>query len=480
MNKVLVTTLALIIPIMINAQSKYSLFEIIELAQTQSPAYKQTETRKENRYWQYRRFRSNYNPQLGLFGRIPAYNRDFLSNRQDDGSIQFQNREQFNSFLNLGLEQPLVWTGGAVSINTNLNQFQDLNTELTRWSSTLVNVQLTQPIFGFNDLKWDKKTEPLRYEESKREYVESMELISRQAVDRYFNYLDAQIRLEIAEFNLANNDTIYNIQQGRYNIGSEGKEKLLQVELQLLRSKQDVEKARLDMQLTRLALSSFIARNNNEDYTLGLPENIPLFDVNVEEALQYAKDNRADFIAFERRRIEAEREVARAKKNRFQTDLTASFGLNGADNTFGSAYQDPVNQQRFNIQLDVPILTWGRNEASVQTALANKKLADYTIQQELQNFEQEIITLVSRITVLRDQIAISQKSNEVAQERYEVAQNRYLIGKVNITDLNLALEQKDEAVRSYVQSLKEFWIAFFDLRRLTLYDFENKELLYVD
>ncbi|MEX2336235.1 MAG: TolC family protein, partial [Fulvivirga sp.] len=70
------------------------------------------------------------------------------------------------------------------------------------------------------------------------------------------------------------------------------------------------------------------------------------------------------------------------------------------------------------------------------------------------------------------------KSDEVAQERYNVAQNRYLIGKIDITNLNIALEEKDEAKTSYIQALRSFWTAYYNLRRLTLYDFVTDALLY--
>ncbi|MEJ2003470.1 MAG: TolC family protein, partial [Cyclobacteriaceae bacterium] len=301
----------------ISAQTRYfTLEEIIQRAKAQSPAAKQAETRRENRYWQYRLFRSNYNPQLRLNGNAPDYNRDFFSNRQDDGTIVFQGREQINSFVNLGIEQPIPWTGGNVSVNTNLSHFKDFERDLTQFNTTLVNIRLYQPLFGFNDLKWDKRTEPLRFEESRREYVETMEFISRQATERFFTFLDAQINLQIAQFNLANNDTIYKIEMGRYNIGTTSKDKLLQVELQLLRSQQDVAQARLDLETARLDLRTFIGLNEDVDIELILPTDIPQFEVAFPEALQYAKDNRSDFLQFERRRIEAEREVAQARSQR--------------------------------------------------------------------------------------------------------------------------------------------------------------------
>jgi hypothetical protein len=59
----------------------------------------QAETRKENRYWQYRLYRSNYRLQLWLNGDLPDYNRDFFLNRLDDGTIRFQEREQTTGTL---------------------------------------------------------------------------------------------------------------------------------------------------------------------------------------------------------------------------------------------------------------------------------------------------------------------------------------------------------------------------------------------
>jgi outer membrane protein TolC len=115
----------------------------------------------------------------------------------------------------------------------------------------------------------------------------------------------------------------------------------------------------------------------------------------------------------------------------------------------------------------------------METALANKKLRDYEIEQSRIIFEQEIITKVRQFEMMRLQIEITRKSDQVAQERYNVAQNRYLIGKIDITNLNIALTEKDQAKRAYLDALKSFWTAYYDLRRLTLYDFASQKLLYV-
>lgn len=462
----------------VSAQTTYNLSQVIEMAKQQSPFSKQAETRKENRYWQFRFYKSNYNPQLRLSGNLPDYNQDYVQNRLDDGTIAFQQREQTTGSANLGLSQPIFFTGGNLSVNSSLNRYDDFLYDIESYNTTVVNIQLNQPLFGFNALRWDRKTEPLRYEESRREYVEEMELISREATDRFFSVLDAQINLQIAQFNLANNDTIYKIEQGRYNIGTTTKDKLLQAELQLLRSRQDVTSAKINLQNAKLDLRSYIGLQT-EDFTLLLPEEIPqMSHLSVEQAVQRAKDNRADYIAFTRRKIEAEREVAEARGQRFQANLSASFGLNKQASTLDQSYDDPLQQQRVNVSFNVPVLDWGRNRAMMKTAHANKRLNDYVIAQDEVNFEQEIITQVRQFDVLLSQIEITKKSDEVAQERYMVSQNRYLIGKIDITNLNIALTEKDEAKRSYLTALRSFWTSYFGLRGLTLYDFSTNQLLY--
>lgn len=457
----------------------FSISDIIDRAKQQSPFSKQAETQKETSYWQYRSYRTNYNPQLRLNGNIPTYTNFVSPVRQPDGSLLYLPVNQTNPNLNFGLQQPIALTGGTISANTGYNFFNNITTGENQWSGTIMNVQLTQPVFAYNPLKWDKRTRPIQYEESKRIYAERLEGISRDAVSFFFDVLQQQVNEQIARYNLANNDTINKIEQGRYNIGTTSQDKLLQVELQLLNSRRDVAQAQLDLETARLQLRIYLGLKDGDDFELILPEEVPQFKVSIDEALEYGRLNRADYIAFERRRIEAESEVAAAKGQRYQTTISASYGLNNVGASVSDLYANPSKQQIANVSFNVPIVDWGRRKAMMQTAYANKKLTDYVIAQDMVNFEQEIITLVRQFEMLRLQIEITKKSDQVAQERYTVAQNRYLIGKIDITNLNIALTEKDTAKRGYLLALKSFWSSYYNLRRLTLFDFANQRPLYL-
>lgn len=464
------------------AQESFTIQDVILRAKAQSPFSKQAETRRENRYWAFRSYKTNFNPQLVLQGTLPSYSKSVNPVLQDDGTYKYIPVEQTFNNVRLGLLQPIFLTGATISANTSLNYFKDYSGEAgEQWSGSVMNIGLEQPLFAFNPLKWERKIQPLLYEESKRDYVEQMELISQQSVERFFNVLQEQVNLQIAQFNLANNDTIYKIEQGRYNIGTTSQDKLLQVELQLLRSRQAVGQANLNLQTARLELRTYLGLRDTDAFpSLIMPEEVPLFDLSIEEAISYAKKNRAQFISFERQRLQAERDLAQARGNRFQTSVSAAYGLNNNGIVLSDVYDNPLQQQQVNVTFSIPVLNWGRNKAMMKTAIANKKLTDYVIEQNEITFEQDIMTLVRQFELLRLQIEITKKSDEVASQRYNVAQNRYLIGKIDITNLNIALDEKDQAKRSYIEALKSFWSSYYNLRRLTLYDFSSKTLLYVE
>jgi outer membrane protein TolC len=463
------------------AQTAYSLDEVIKLAREQSPYSKQAQTQKENSHWQYIYYKTNYNPQLRLSTGSSNYVNGYSQTLQPDGSYKFRQSTNLTPNLNLGLVQPIKWTGGNISVNTNygyINSVTPTTPKYEGWQSGLYNIQLNQPVFSYNPLRWDKKTKPILYEESKRQYVQTLEGISQQAASYFFNVLTAQVNEQIAAFNLANNDTINKIAQGRYNIGKISRDELLQIELQLLRSKQAEAQAKLDRQNAILALRSFIGLKDGENFSLILPEEIPLFALSEEEALGYAKKNRAEYIAFERRRIEANAAVAQTRGSLYQANITASYGLNNAATTIPNLYNSPSQQQIGSVTFNVPLVDWGRRRSQMQTAYANKRLTDFIIAQDEVNFVQGVLTQVRKFELLRLNIEITKKSDAVALERYMVAQNRYLIGKIDITNLGIALNEKDAAKRNYLFALQSFWGDYYNLRALTLYDFATGQALY--
>lgn len=462
---------------------RFTLEDMVKRAKDRSPSALRALTRKENSFWQYRLFKSNYNPQLRLNGTIPSYSQAFNSITQPDGSIEFLQVRQNFMDLELGLQQVISPTGGIVSVNSSTNRFDNFlaspGQPQTRYSGVPVNVRLQQPIFAYNPYKWDKKIQPLVFEESKREFVQEMEEVSFFTTQLFFDFLIAQVNFDIATINLKNTEEIFSIENKRYEIGTTTEDRLLQIELQALQAKQDLAQARLDLEGSSFAVNSFIGLNQSSRVELLAPLTIPDFEVDVERAIELAFANRSEALAFDRRKLEAEALVAQAKGQRVGAQLNASYGYNNAAFNFSSLYNQPNTQALVSLGFSVPILDWGRNKARMSQAQANQRLVEYTVEQDIVNFEQQIFTKVKNFIMMKDRLEVTKLSDQVAQRRYEIGLKRYQTGNVSITDLNIAQNEKDSNKRAFFNSLKDYWMAYYELRALTLFDFENQTILYL-
>lgn len=452
------------------AQRNLSLTEAISIAQAQSIEAKLAENIRENRFFLYQTYLANYRPQLSFLAGLPTYSRSYLDVRQPDGEIKFIPVRQNNSYLGFSLTQNIPLTGGRVSFNTDFTRFDDFSDNLRAYNATPLNVRLDQPLFGFNTFKWERKIEPLKLQESQKDYKFRMEEIAIQTIRLFFEVIDAQQDLRIAEANLSNNSLIKEIEEKRILLGTTSREKILQIELQILRASQAQKKAAADLRTGLLNLKVQLGLQEEDALNLLTPDQLPLQSMDEESAFREAKENRPEYISFERRRLEAERDLNEARTSRNQVNLTASLGFNGAGAQLNEAFNPLLNQQRFSIGVNVPIMDWGRNKAQRGIAEANQKVVEYTIAQEELNLRKEISTIINNLDLLRASISIGERTDAIGAERYQLALEQYRLGKLTVTDLNVALVEKDEARRTYFAALRSFWEAYFALRKLTLYD----------
>jgi len=133
-----------------------------------------------------------------------------------------------------------------------------------------------------------------------------------------------------------------------------------------------------------------------------------------------------------------------------------------------------------NLGISVPIADWGVTKSRREIAAANLALEKARISQEKVEFEQQILIRVQQFDLVRNQVKLAKRAYEASIKRENITRKRYLIAKIGITELNIAITEKEEARQKYVTALQGFWLAYYELRTLTLYDFaENKSLVKV-
>jgi len=460
---------------------RLTLEQAIDIAQEQSPDALIAKHRFKSSYWEYRNFEAQFMPMLSFNGTLPAWSRSINKYTREDGTEVYVNQEYARYFGAMSLSKTVGITGGEVFIRSSLERVDNFSdSSRTSWLSNPITIGFSQPLFTYNKYKWQKKIDPVKYEEAKRKYLEDNEQIAITASNHFFNLLLSQISLRISEVNEANYDTLYRIAQGRYNMGTIGENELLQLELNLLRSRNEVQNGRLEVENNQFRLKSYLRLKGDAPLTLLPPKNTWHGEVEARKAIDEALKNRSAAIAFDRRLLEARRDVYIARsENRFSANLDVEYGLSQTTPSFKDVYKNPQDQQKVTVGVSVPILDWGLARGKIKLAESNEELVKTSIEQERIDFEQEVFLSVMQFNMQSVQLRIAAKSDTVASRSFEVAKARYMIGKISITDLNIAQTEKDQAQRGFISSLQNYWINYYSIRKLTLFDFKiNGELQF--
>ncbi|NCC74026.1 MAG: TolC family protein [Sphingobacteriia bacterium] len=467
----------------LNAQElrkQLTLNDVIAIAQKQSPDALSAKNRFLKSFWEMRTSEAMLLPKLELNGTIPSYNRSIEKIIQDDGSEVFRERSQSLANADLSLSKNLGWTGGEIYVRTGLQRIDYLTGSTpSAWLSTPLVVGYSQNIFGFNPYKWSKTIDPMLYNEAKRRYLEEVEQIAINTTNLFFNLLISQIQKEIARQNTAYYDTLYKIGLGRFNLGRIGENELLQLELGYLQAQASYETSALEFEDRMFKLKSYLRLQDDIPTELIPPvEEVKFFEIPPDFAIELANENNSEALAFDRRLLESDREVNRARTtDRFVANIFAQYGLTQSASSLEDVYHQPQDQQLMVLGIQIPILDWGLAKGRIKVAESDREIVRTAVEQARIDFDQSVFLQVMDFKMQQRRLEISAKSDTVAQKSYEISRQRYLIDKVSITDLTTAQINSDNSRISFIRSLQNYWINYFQIRKLTMYDFlGNKEI----
>ena len=153
---------------------------VIQIAQAQSPSAQSARNSFLSAYWNYRYFRANYLPSITLSS-SPYINKEVNKITQSDGTAMFIGQDQFGADLSLTINQNISFTGGSLFVKSRLNRLDEFQNKSTNYSASPISIGYQQSLFGYNSLKWDKRIEPIRFREAKKQYSETLELVSATA-----------------------------------------------------------------------------------------------------------------------------------------------------------------------------------------------------------------------------------------------------------------------------------------------------------
>ncbi|HEX5437718.1 MAG TPA: TolC family protein [Gemmatimonadaceae bacterium] len=454
-----------------------SLQQAIAIAQHRGLAAQSARSTREAARWQYRAFGAQFLPQLSIGATLPDLNRAIIPVIQPNGETVFATQSQMQSQLNLTLSQEVPLTGTQLTLSSGLLRVDRYGEQASRlWQSTPIVVGIQQNLFQPNRLKWDRREQSLQSDIAERQYVEAREDVAVNTATAFFDLYAARMALDNATSNVAVNDTLYRLSQGRFQVGKIGENDLLQSQLAELTARNSMEADQLDYARKLAAFKLLLNIPADSDITVVPPADIPVVEVDTAVAVAQALQNESQMENLDLQQLEARRAVSDAKlTNGFNAQLRATAGFNQTAPQFNDAYESLLDQQTFSLQLTLPLIQWGAHHAQIQAAQANEKAVASQTTTARENIAQQTHFAALQLTQSRRQVGLAAKADTVGQKRFEVAKERYVIGKIGISDLYIAQNEKDAARVAYVQALQGFWLAYYNLRKLTLYDFTTDQ-----
>ncbi|MDE7109130.1 MAG: TolC family protein, partial [Muribaculaceae bacterium] len=220
-------------------------------------------------------------------------------------------------------------------------------------------------------------------------------------------------------------------------------------------------------------LRTFLGFDSDVEIVPEIPVSTPDVGINYSDALDRALANNSFAKTMLRKRLEADYEVAKAKGAQREVNLFAQIGYTGTDRDFSGSYSNLKDNQVVEIGVSIPLVDWGRRKGKVKVAESNRRLVESQVRQENQNFSQNLFILVERYGNQRSQLERARRADEIAAQRYATNVETYLVGKISTLDLNDSRVKKDEARREYVNELYLFWNYYYQIRSLTLWDYEH-------
>jgi outer membrane protein TolC len=456
-----------------------TLQDAIAMAQSQAPSAQVARSTRDGARDRNDAFNARLRPQLFLTGDAANLNHGINPILQPDGSTLFVGQAQNESSVQVGFSQAIPLTGGTVSVGSAVSRIDQFGSTTRKYYQTSpVVLSLQQDLFKPRAVVWNERTQSLGATVAERGYLEAREDVAGATADAFFNLYAQQIALANAEANAAINDTLYTLNKGRYEVGKIGENDLLKSELALLRVKGAVDDAKLARDRAEAALRRTIAYPEGQPLSIVAPDAIPEIDANPDTAVAQALRNSSTMQQNDLDDIVAQHGLAQARSNnRFSATIQASVGFNQTSDVFGQSYQSPLGKQSIAVGLNLPMLQWGAGRADLEGALADQARTSANNKIRRDALAEDARYSALAVQQAQRNILLAAKADTVAEKQFDVARNRYIVSKISNTDLYAAQGEKDAAVIAYVQALRNYWTAYYHLRRVALYDFAARQTL---
>lgn len=398
----------------------------------------------------------------------------------------------------LSIQQPLP-TNGRMGLETFLRQRRDsiflesLNTtQKNKRFFTNVRFTFSQPLLVPNILKLGLERANLQLERAQRTFTRTEVDIIYQVTQAFFNLYRAEQQLAIAREAQSQQQASFDLARQKFEAGLIPEVEALQQEVDFAQSSSELLSAQGTYSRQSDQFKLVLAMPLDTSISLQSDMTVNQISIDDSKALEHGLRHRAEI-----RENEIDQRLAEIRikeidaQRKFRIDLSGFYELTGVSNSglpfdtgtgelFRSSLSDleqrPKNRGIF-LNVSVPLWDSGVNRSRVNAQRAIAQQNALSVQESRLQVERDVRNVLTRIKEAGSRLDVLKQSEEVARRSYDISLARFDNG--DITSQNLALDRQrlTQARQAFLDAYIQYQLALADLKRQTLYDFENDRSL---
>jgi outer membrane protein TolC len=253
-----------------------------------------------------------------------------------------------------------------------------------------------------------------------------------------------------------------------YNIGSRTKADFLQARVNLANSQLNLLNAQNAEAIAQARLLSRL--NLPLNATLDIDESLAILerDVRLEDEVEYMLEHRSDLLG-SRERVEAAKNGVTVAENGRYPDLSGFFSYGWNDRAFPEDANFFKNDYSWSVGVSLSYDIFNRfvDKTAIMNAKANKRIAEYNLQQAKLDAILDVKQIILNLTQARERLALSEETVTHAKENLRLAEERYRVGAGTILETIEASASLTAAQASLIEAKIDYLVNKADLQRAT-------------
>lgn len=351
--------------------------------------------------------------------------------------------------------------GSSTSTNVNCDTVTGLNCKrsVPTFNFFTAGVSFSQTLFD-----WGRQLAEIRAAQANERSLEAdrdtqLENVVFDVKQSYFDLLAAQRLATVAAQTLAQNRTLLDEADSRYEVGMAPRFDVTRARVQLAGSELDQLTASNNVELARETLRNALGLNGPLGFNIADTLDVTAVNIDEQTALSTAYSQRPEL-----RSIDEQRNAVQLNVEALKRDYLPSVTGSGSYTWSGS--EDPLQDSwAIGAAINLSLFNGGLTTAQIGEQRARLSELDYNRQTMEQSIALEVRQAVINLNQARQKIEVSRAGRDEARENLEIALGRYRGGVGNIIELTDAQTSSTTADATYVQALYEHQIALASLEK---------------